>query len=378
MKNQTYTPSTEPEPRPKRNYWFLFIPALVLFFLSLFLILDNGDFFASKNNNETQAKAEIDGSIESLLYLQLPEALAAFEIDSWSLDDISFSDDKTQALLWMAAEDLNTGELLAREPHVILAMWNADEGVWNLFFDEDPDFSQVLLASYFKDSEIAERFIYDDTKATTTAKTYGGYYLPWRADQVKRLTWSVGHNSCAPGYCTYAFDFADGTMFELLAAKGGYVYHWRDICANGNSGCTNSITLEDRTTTPWTYQIYLHIAQNSIPSVLKFKGTYVEAGQKIALVDDTGYSTGHHVHFMVVTKDTLNTCAVYCWGKAVDITFKDVLINWDSVTQGGRPRLPAEAIWYGGVGQEKYTSGNAFKGGPGQQYHFFFFPVLKN
>ena len=104
-------------------------------------------------------------------------------------------------------------------------------------------------------------------------------------------------------------------MFPIVAAKGGTVYFWKDTCANGDPSCTNSITLEDRSTTPWTYQIYNHIAQNSIPSELKAVGTPVMQGQYIANVDDTGYSSGHHLHFMVVTEDTLYTSVNgYKWG----------------------------------------------------------------
>jgi len=48
----------------------------------------------------------------------------------------------------------------------------------------------------------------------------------------------------------------------------------------------------------------------------------------------------------------------------MDITFRDVNINWHSGTQGGRPRLAAEAEWYGGSGRTNYVSGNTFKQGP--------------
>ncbi len=189
---------------------------------------------------------------------------------------------------------------------------------------------------------------------------YGGYYLPWAANLEKALTWSVSHTSCTPTYyCTHAFDFADGTMFPILASKGGTVYHWKDTCANGDPYCTNSITLQDRSTTPWTYQIYLHLAQDSIPEALKQVGTPVMRGQYIGDVDDTGASTGHHVHFMVVTEDTVyQSKNGFTWGVAEDITFRDVDINWDPETQGGRPRLPYEAESYGGQGQRMYISGN--------------------
>ncbi len=82
-------------------------------------------------------------------------------------------------------------------------------------------------------------------------------------------------------------------------------------------------------------------------------------GQYIANADDTGYSSGHHLHFMVVSEDTLYTSVNgYKWGRAEDITFRDVTINWDAATQGGRPRLAYEAKDYGGTGQTYYVSGN--------------------
>ena len=45
-------------------------------------------------------------------------------------------------------------------------------------------------------------------------------------------------------------------------------------------------------------------------------------------------------------------------GVAEDITFRDVSINWDEATQGGRP--PGyEAATYGGVGKTYYVSGTS-------------------
>jgi len=101
------------------------------------------------------------------------------------------------------------------------------------------------------------------------------------------------------------------------------------------------------------------MAQDSIPENLKQVGVPVMRGQYIGDVDDTGASTGHHVHFMVVTQDTVyQSKNGYVWGVAEDITFRDVDINWDQGTQGGRPRLQYEADSYGGEGRRMYVSGN--------------------
>ena len=181
---------------------------------------------------------------------------------------------------------------------------------------------------------------------------FGGYYLPWPGGLKKQLTWSIAHSSCANDYCHYAFDFADGTMFPLLAAKGGEVFAAKWDCNNGSTSCTNYMILKDNSTTPTTYQIYYHLANGSIPAALRVKGTRVTQGQFIGNVDDTGASTAHHLHFMV------HASTYGYWGQSVDITFKDVSINYDSVTQGGRPRLGYEATKYGGQGQTYYVSGN--------------------
>lgn len=365
MTNQTYTPDTEPSPRKSRATK-LWIPILILVGLAVYLIFSDNSIKSPKDVIVPTPPREQQSPLETLLYSQLPELVQNAGEDNWTLDNIQFNESRTQAVLWMAEHNPETGETLAREPEIVLATWNEDAGSWNLHLTSDPEFNEFFMTTDFKDDEITDRFNFEaDPKAGPSSVVYGGYYLPWKGGLTKRLTWSVAHSSCTPKYyCNYAFDFADGTMFEVTAAKGSYVYHWRDTCNNGDSGCTNSITLQDRSTSPWTYQIYMHIAKNSIPESVKIKGVYVWQGMKIANVDDTGASTGHHVHFMVVEQTTLNACKNYCFGKAMDITFRDVDINWDAGTQGGRPRLAAEAEWYGGSGRTNYVSGNTFRAGP--------------
>jgi len=204
-------------------------------------------------------------------------------LNDLTLDEIYFNSDHTQAMLWMATTDPETGEVIAREPSTILAVWDNTKQQWNLIFEKDSKFMEDLAASDFKESELSAHFLEYDPHAVTSGVTYGGYYLPWQAGLTKRLTWSVGHTSCADSYCLYAFDFADYTMFPIAAAKAGYVYHFKDTCANGNSSCTNSITIQDRTTSPYTYNIYLHIAKSSVPANIRQIGTYVFKGKRLLL-----------------------------------------------------------------------------------------------
>jgi hypothetical protein len=221
MNNQTFSPNTDPEERPKKSYRFLFIAAAFLFVLSLVLIFSDVNKESSKNppGQGTPSGASLD----SLLFAQLPGALSERGLDGLKLDDIAFNEVKDQAVLWMAASDPDTGELLAREPSAILALWNEESGQWNLYQKDDTEFLEKLRESDFGDSEIYGRFTEYDPKAHITGTIYGGFKLPWRGGLTKRLTWSVGHTSCANNYCLYAFDFADGTMFEITASKSGNV-----------------------------------------------------------------------------------------------------------------------------------------------------------
>ena len=374
MKHQTYTSREEP-PRRKSQSMKIWLPALLLLILAIFLIFSENKTTSSKSAEMPTAEPGTQDAFELLLYSQLPELIQEAGQTNWSLDEVQFNDDNTQALLWMAESEESGSDVLAREPQIVLALWDFDDGNWHLHLVEDEDFNVVFLNSDFKDLEMASRFFPNADPKASPGVVYGGYKLPWKAGLEKRITWSVAHSSCKPKYyCTYAFDFADGTMFEIVAAKSGYVYHLRDTCWNGDSNCTNSITLEDRSTTPWTYQIYLHLANNSIPSALKQEGTFVPQGTKIGNADDTGISTGHHLHFMVIEESTLDSCENYCFGRSVDITFRDVTINWHAGTQGGRPRLESEASWYGGQGQRYYVSGNGKLELP---YEIILFPVFK-
>jgi hypothetical protein len=290
----------------------------------------------------------------------LKNATGRWELFDYHIDHIQVQDDGQMAIIWLAATDPETGELLAREPELSLAVLDK-RGNWQVLLEDDAKFMEAFTDFQYAEKSVQGDLVSPSDAMPKTGTVFGGYYLPWAEGLEKRLTWSVGHSSCYPTYyCTHAFDFADGTMFPIMAAKGGTVFHWRDSCPNNTSTCTNSITLQDRSTTPWTYQIYLHIAQNSVPAHLKQVGAPVTQGQFIANVDNTGYSTGHHLHFMVVTENTryFSGGMQSVWGVAEDITFRDVDINWHAPTQGGRPRLAYEAASYGGEGRTYYVSGN--------------------
>lgn len=303
------------------------------------------------------ATAELAGLLENALQNRI-DSLAPLIFDV-TIDHIVFSSDGQVAALWVAMRDPQTGEVLATEPSLVIANRSAPDAGWSLTLPPDEGFVSALTAlpEELISSELRETFLAEVLDLDEPdGQVFRGYLLPWAGGLSKRLSGSIGHyliyNSCSEYYCRYAYDFADGTMFPLLAAKGGEVYRFYDGCANGSTDCSNYIVLKDNSTEPVTYQTYLHLAYNTIPAELKSQGTQVLQGQYIGNVDDTGYSSGHHLHFHVFTTPT----STY-WGPSVDIIFDDVSIN------GGRPRTCYEAANWPSLGSQcqdgdAFTSGN--------------------
>jgi len=283
--------------------------------------------------------------------------ILAFVIYDVAVDRVDFSKDGKTALVWISLVDKETGLVQPGEPGLVIATEKKDPTKpWKLIFQADNEFGAALAG-------LPKKLISDDQKAQyrpTEQKlqkdttVFTGYRLPWKKGETVRLTGSIGHvytyKSC-PSSCLYAFDFANGTMFDVVAARQGTVKYVVWKYENGDPKNANYIVLEDTSTTPTTYQVYLHLAKDSIPAALRKEGAKVVQGQFLGKADDTGYSTGHHLHFHVHTNPESY------WGKSVDIVFDDVTVN------GGRPRLCSETSAYPQLGKEcmpenKYVSNN--------------------
>ncbi len=267
------------------------------------------------------------------------------------------SDDGDWALAWLVPLDPDTGQVIPAEPG--LAVLRRTNGAWETLLPHQAGWDRLvsalpddLLPPEEKETWLA---MYGEAQRLAQTAAIGGYRLPVPAGTTLALSRSIlHHNPPNPsGSMHYAFDFATpwpSQMFNVHAAKAGRVMYARWSQPNGNEASPgNYLVLEDTSTNPPTYQLYLHLAQDSIPEPLRVKGTLVRRGQFIGVADDTGVSTGHHLHFQV----HINPNSY--WGTAVDITFDDVDIN------GGRPRTPTEAQSfpkYGNQGRYLYVSGN--------------------
>jgi murein DD-endopeptidase MepM/ murein hydrolase activator NlpD len=279
------------------------------------------------------AEDEIDdvrGAIEEAVVRQREDILGFLVFDV-RIIDIQISDDGQWGIAFLEMVDPDTNETLPAEPGLAIAV--LEDGEWQVSLPADPNWAELIVA-------VPEDLLPPDEKATyleinaaeigAPDAVYSGYLLPWAAGQTVYLSQSVGHDQYTPsGTAHYAFDFyISKTMYQLYASIAGTVWKTRWDVPNGDSSdMGNYLVTMDTTTSPTTFVLYLHLAQDSIPAALRTTGTYVAQGQFIGLADDTGQSTGHHLHFQVHANP-----ASY-WGTSVDITFNDVDIN------GGRPRI---------------------------------------
>ena len=285
------------------------------------------------------------------------EDILAFVLYDVAVDSVDFYKDNTKALVWISLVDKETGLVQPGEPGLVLAQQKTDPSKpWKLIFQADQSFVDALNAVPKKllSAELREQYMPSEQKVQKGSTVFTGYRLPWRKGETVRLTGSIGHvytyKSC-PSTCLYAFDFANGTMFDVVAARQGTVKYVVWKYENGDPKNANYIVLEDTSTTPTTYQVYMHLAQDSIPAELRKVGARVVQGQFLGKADDTGYSTGHHLHFHV------HTSTDSYWGRSVDVVFDDVSVN------GGRPRLCSETKAFPQFGtecmpQDKYVSNN--------------------
>jgi murein DD-endopeptidase MepM/ murein hydrolase activator NlpD len=262
--------------------------------------------------------------------------------------DVTLSPDAQWARAWLVPVDSQTDETAPIEPG--LAIVRRDKANWTVFLQSDPAWLDVLLASPDSLIPIEEKTMWVEisqlVQKNLPTAPFTGYRLPWRAGETKSLSESVMHDKYYPSKSMhYAFDFyapgQRGLLWDIYAAKSGTVFLAKDdvptctLSHCNDQGSGNYIIIKDTTTTPTSYVLYLHLAQNSIPPAFKVIGASVPRGQFIGVADNTGASYGNHLHFQV---QTFPSSEPIWFGRSVDIKFDDVDIN------GGRPRVQNQ--WY--------------------------------
>jgi murein DD-endopeptidase MepM/ murein hydrolase activator NlpD len=319
-----------------------------------------------------QTPSDLDGAEQAVINAlqeainSQKEAVPAYEIYTTQIDHLRVDSQQGWASAWLNPVDPQTGRVVPAEPGLALARYL--DGAWQAILPGADGWEAALQAAPEAILPAAEKdaWLESAVKAKTgqTTTTFSGYRLPWETGKTIYLTQSVHHDAYTPsGTAHYAFDFAapydasqhGSPMFAVYAAKAGSVAlaEWRK--PNGNEQYPNYIVLKDTTTNPISYQLYLHLAQDTIPVELRQTGVQVQQGQYLGLADDTGQSSGNHLHFQVETN------LLGYWGQSVDITFDDVAIN------GGRPRIKSDLPYCKPsdvclTTQDTYISGNVTVG----------------
>jgi murein DD-endopeptidase MepM/ murein hydrolase activator NlpD len=277
-----------------------------------------------------------------------------------TVEQVTLSSDQTWARAWLVSVDPQTGEPAPCEPGLVLSEW--EDNAWKVILPTDAGWEQAVkeapLNLLSQDAKDVQLEMMTKAQAEMPTAAFSGYSLPWQAGQTKYVSQTTYHDFYTPsGTAHYAFDFyVHDQIWDILAAKPGIVWKYYDAvptCYDLNCGqdLGNYLVVKDPTTTPVSYMLYLHLAQNSIPADLKHVGALVKQAQFIGKADNTGQSWGDHLHFMVHTNPNSY------WGQSVDIRFKDVTIN------GGRPRVTidkAYCTWAGDVCSEFSTSYTSF------------------
>jgi len=129
-----------------------------------------------------------------------------------------------------------------------------------------------------------------------------GYRLPWPPNVSMQLTQDCNDSCCADhvGTDEYAYDWANGGGFPIVAARGGTISHLK---INSTSGCGSSACVNDANLIvidhgDGTQSTYLHLEGGSLEPGLSCGATVVR-GQRLARSGTTGWSTGIHLHFQV-------------------------------------------------------------------------------
>ena len=314
----------------KRSLIFIFLVIFVFMQAALAYAQSAGDSSGIDPPPVKPPLTIIEQAIQQSLVQHREQGLV-YLVSTTQLQNLTVSNDGLWATASLVPTDPETQEILPTEPGLAIA--RKDDDTWTVFLPGDPGWSEALallpadvISPEQKEAwqQINQAFQTAEPQAALT-----GYLLPWEAGRTVYLSRSLGHDAdITSGNAHYAFDFyIPQTMFNFYAAKAGRVYMFKDTVANGDSSDVNYLVLEDTTTVPTSYQLYMHLAQGSIAPALKVIGTPVQSGQFLAVADDTGQSTGHHLHFQVQEAPYWTY-----WGRSLDIVFADVSIN------GGRPR----------------------------------------
>jgi hypothetical protein len=132
--------------------------------------------------------------------------------------------------------------------------------------------------------------------------TVNGYRLPWEPETTMRLSQDCDDSCCSDhvGDDKFAYDWANGGGFPIIAARGGTITHLK---INSMKGCAQSTCSGDANYIvidhgDGTQSTYFHLAGHTLAPGIAC-GAPVAQGAALATSGTTGHSTGIHLHFQV-------------------------------------------------------------------------------
>jgi hypothetical protein len=291
--------------------------------------------------------------------------------------EIKVSQDQQWATAWVVYYDPQIEAVIPTEPALAVVQLINDQ--WTALLPTDPGWQEALksVPDDLLSPDEKEMWLAMNQGTVEAFPTQSGYFLPFHGGLTGYLSRSVGHDA---DFSTahYAFDFflpgntvcssggnsslvgTEGLNFNINASRAGTVWGWDDSVTDCDHSKVNFIVLRN-IDDPSIFQLYMHLSRGTIPSALKTVGTPVARGQFIAMADNTGNSTGSHLHFQVEHQPNWPANNPY-WNTALPMTFDDVDIN------GGRPRVnPLDGSYchaddFCNVFRQTYVSGNYYLG----------------
>lgn len=148
-------------------------------------------------------------------------------------------------------------------------------------------------------------YVHSSFAVCTTEPTTGpagGYYLPFKCDETRRVSQGNSTTFSHKNASRYAFDFALGVGTPMLAMAPGtvkYVYDKTkpgDYCYDGKldrNACIDKANLVNVLHGDGTVTQYAHLSKVNVKV-----GDKVKRGQAVGLSGSSGYSSGPHAHIV--------------------------------------------------------------------------------
>jgi murein DD-endopeptidase MepM/ murein hydrolase activator NlpD len=181
-----------------------------------------------------------------------------------------------------------------------------------------------------------------DVAAPAPAARSGGYHLPWEAGSVWQITSDNNGGNHADQYNQYAFDAVPdpgrSTPHVTAIADGRVLGFQADVpnealFTSGHAGNCMMIEHGDG-----SISLYAHLEAGSIPGDLRREGAEVRSGMVIGTVGNTGYASGVHLHWSLVSDGFMYNAEGYrtCAGTSIPSQYADN--DAELIEDGGVPR----------------------------------------